>query len=184
MRLRHYENEAAYANYNGFHRWNFMEVSGEGIIFSQNTCWNIRSLAHPCAVLAYESMKSLKDDGSHRRMAEFAIVKPLEYVDLADSSFGVSLQVSSCRRSLKLTRHNNYNSTYPMFIHLHHKYNSILSTTLVWENTEDRTIPLFDSSTAASLAYRKIAIGQYDFTEGHNHYAPNFENQWYLEFEL
>lgn len=184
MRLRHYENEAIYANYSGFHRWNFMEVSGEGIIFSQNSCYNIRTLAYPCAALAYESMKSLKDDGTHRRMAEFVMVKPLQYIGLADTGFGIKLEISSCRRSLRIIKQDSYDSTYPMFVHLHRKDKSPSSTTLVWEDASERIIPLFDSTGTASSVYHKVAIGQYDFTEGHNHYAPNFQNQWYLEFKL
>ncbi len=184
MRLRHYENEALYANYSGFHRWNFMETSGEGIIFSQSSCHNIRTLTHPCATLAYESMMSPKDDGTQRRMAEFVMVKPSGFSKIANTEFGICLEISSCRRLLKVTKSDGYDSTFPMFIHLHSESKKPLSTTLVWEDTTERIFPLFDSSSAASPVFSKVAMGQYDFIEGHNHYSPSFQNQWYLEFDL
>jgi hypothetical protein len=185
MRLRHYENEGIYANYSGFHRWNFMEAGGEGLLFSQVSSHNIRSLVSPMASICYQSMTNQKDDGSHRKMVEIVVVKPTGFSrPPIHESHGIRVEISDCGLAIKVTRTQSYNNHYPMFIHFISQDRAAVSTTLVWEDSSFRIYPLFSQSSASERAFKAVAIGQYDFTEGHNHYSPTFHNQWYQQYDL
>jgi len=185
MRLRHYENEGIYANYSGFHRWNFMEAGGEGLIFSQISSHNIRSLVSPMASVCYQSMTNEKDDGTHRKMVEIIVRKPTGFsTPPIHEHHGVKVEVSDCSLAIKVTRTQSYDNRYPMFIHFTNQDGAAVSTTLVWEDHSFRIFPLFNQNSASERAFKSVAIGQYDFTEGHNHYSPTFHNKWYQKYDL
>jgi SAM-dependent methyltransferase len=186
VRLRHYQNEGVYANYAGFHRWNFMNVAGHALLFTQAKALMISQLVGPdVAVISYsdEAAGELSEDGQARPFCEIVMLsetwnRPVR----STGQRGLSVALSDQRRAIKFTRNSKlYDPAYPLFLHLHVD-GKIKATTIVWMDGEDsRVVPLF------SPAYEKatrIAFGQYRFEEGADHYSPKFSNLWYEEYAV
>jgi len=183
IRLRHYTNEAIYANYSGFHRWNFMNVGTECILFSQSKSVLINALLPEAACISYLSSRGNKDNVHSREYCEVLIFK-----DSWDDkkgifhSRGLNVSLSAEKRAVLVQRDLiEYNINAPMFIHLHFE-SGVKSTTLVWGEEEfNRVISLYNWNHEPA---EKIAFGQYIFEESTNHYEPKFSNLWYEELNI
>jgi hypothetical protein len=183
MRLRHYECEAVFANYAGFHRWNFLTSGRQVLLFSQTQTHQLSSLLpdaglRPCGVPSGQKLS-----GDQRPYCEVLLVKD-SWANgrVAFEDRGLRATVSEEGRCIAIDRlPGQFDESLPTFVHFHFG-DHMDSQNIVWSSSSDRrTYLLFDNMRRRAS---RIAVGQYVFTETSDHYSPKYQNIWYQAFRI